>query len=63
MNEHAEETDAGNAKDKLTGTIESTGDQICKVPETGADVMLPGAALIALIILASYIYRLVKRRD
>ena len=63
MNEQAEKTDASNANATLTGTIESTGDQIFKVPETGADVMVTGAALIALIILAFYIYRFVKRRD
>ena len=63
MNEQAEKTDASNANDTLSATIESTGDQIFKVPETGADVMVTGAALIALIILAFYIYRFVKRRD
>ena len=63
MNEQAEETDADNANDTLMTTIGSTGDQIFKVPETGADLMVTGAALIALIIMASYIYRFVKRRD
>ena len=63
MNEQAEKTDASNVSDTLMATIESTGDQIFKVPETGADVMVTGAALIALIILAFYIYRFVKRRD
>ena len=63
MNEQAEKTDADNANDTLMTTIGSTGDQIFKVPETGADLMVTGAALIALIIMASYIYRFVKRRD
>ena len=63
MNEHVEKTDASNANDTLMATIESTGDQIFKVPETGADVVATGAALIALIILASYIRRFVKRGD
>ena len=63
MNEQAEKTDASNANDTLMATIESTGDQIFKAPETGSDVMVTGAALIALIILASYIYRFVRRRD
>ena len=63
MNEHVEKTDANNANDTLLATIESTGDQIFKVPETGADVVVTGAALIALIILASYIRRFVKRGD
>ena len=63
MSEQAEKTDASNANDTLMATIESTGDQIFKAPETGADVMVTGAALIALIILASYIYRFVRRRD
>jgi hypothetical protein len=44
-------------------TIESTGDQIFKVPETGPDVMVTGAALIALIIVATYIHRFFKRGD
>ena len=63
MNEQAEKTDASNANDTLMATIESTGDQIFKAPQNGADVMVTGAALIALIILASYIYRFVRRRD
>ena len=63
MNEQAEKTDASNANDMLMATIESTEDQIFKVPENGSDVMVTGAALIALIIVASYIYRFVKRRD
>ena len=63
MNEQAEKTDADNANDTLMTTIGSTGDQIFKVPETGADLMVTGAALIALIIMASYIYRFVKRGD
>ena len=63
MNEQAEKTDASKANDTLMTTIESTGDQIFKVPETGADLMVTGAALIALIIMASYIYRCVKRGD
>ena len=63
MNEQAEKTDASNVSDTLMATIESTGDQIFKVPETGADVMVTGAALIALIILASYIYWFFKRGD
>ena len=63
MNEQAEKTDASNANDTLMTTIGSTGDQIFKVPETGADLMVTGAALIALIIMASYIYRFVKRGD
>ncbi|MDA8677827.1 hypothetical protein N9L74_04045 [Luminiphilus sp.] len=57
MNDHAEKTDASNANDTLSATIESTGDQIFKVPETGSDVVVTGAALIAIIIVASYIRR------
>ena len=57
MNEQAEKTDASNANDTLTATIASTGDQIFKIPETGSDVVVTGAALIALIIVASYIRR------
>ena len=57
MNDHAEKTDASNANDTLSATIESTGDQIFKVPETGSDVAVTGAALIAIIIVASYIRR------
>jgi len=63
MNDHAEKTDASNANDTLTATIESTGGQIFKTPETGSDVMVTGAALIALIIVASYIHRFFKRGD
>ena len=63
MNDQAEKTDASNANDTLMATIESTGDQVFKVPETGPDVMVTGAALIALIIVASYIHRFFKRGD
>ena len=63
MNDHADKTDASNASDTLTATIESTGDQIFKIPETGSDVVVTGAALIALIIVASYIHRFFKRGD
>ena len=63
MNDHAEKTDASNAHDTLTAAIESTGDQIFKIPETGSDVVVTGAALIALIIVASYIHRFFKRGD
>ena len=63
MNDHAEKTDASNASDTLTATIASTGGQIFKIPETGSDVVVTGAALIALIIVASYIHRFFKRGD
>ena len=46
MNEQAEKTDTSNPNDTLMTTIESTGDQIFKIPETGADLMVTGAALI-----------------
>ena len=47
--------------DTLLATIESTADQIFKIPATSSDLMVTGAALIALIILASYMGRLFKR--
>ena len=48
------------AREELTATVESTGAQIFKVPESPSDVVVTGSALIAIAIVASYMIRLVK---
>ena len=40
------------AREELTATVESTGAQIFKVPETPSDMIVTGSALIAIAIVA-----------
>jgi hypothetical protein len=53
------EKQQGNGDDVIA-TLESTGDQIFKVPESPADVLVTGSALIAIAIICSYVARLLK---
>ena len=48
------------AREELTATVESTGAQIFKVPESPSDLVVTGSALIAIAIVASYLLRLAK---
>lgn len=48
------------AREELTATVESTGAQIFKPPESPSDVVVTGSALIAIAIVTSYLIRLVK---
>lgn len=51
------------AREELTATVESTGAQIFKVPESPSDVVVTGSALIAIAIVASYLISLVKGKQ
>ena len=46
--------------DNVIATLESTGAQIFKVPESASDVVVTASALIAIAIVASYVFRLLK---
>lgn len=52
-------TQQSNADDVIA-TLEETGAQIFKVPESPSDVVVTGSALIAIAIVTSYLIRLVK---
>ena len=56
------EKQQGNGDDVIA-TLESTGDQIFKVPESSADVLVTGSALIAIAIICSYVARLLKGKQ
>lgn len=51
------------AREELTATVESTGSQIFKVPETPTDMIVTGSALIAIAILISYGVGFFKKRS
>ena len=51
------------AREELTATVESTGAQIFKVPESPSDLVVTGSALIAIAIVTSYLIRLVKGKQ
>jgi hypothetical protein len=46
--------------DNEIATLESTGAQIFKAPESSSDVVVTASALIAIAIVASYVFRLIK---
>ena len=46
--------------DNVIATLESTGAQIFKAPESPSDVVVTGSALIAIAIICSYVARLLK---
>ena len=46
--------------DDMIATLESTGAQIFKAPESPSDVVVTGSALIAVAIVASYLVRLFR---
>ena len=48
--------------DNVIATLESTGAQIFKAPESLSDVVVTGSALIAIAIICSYVARLLKEK-
>ena len=44
----------------LMSTMESTGNEIFKMPESPSDMLVTGSALIAILIIASYLKRLFR---
>ena len=46
--------------ENVIATLESTGAQILKAPESPSDVVVTASALIAIAIVASYVLRLLK---
>lgn len=46
--------------DNVIATLESTGAQIFRAPESPSDVVVTGSALIAIAIICSYVARLLK---
>ena len=48
--------------DNVIATLESTGAQIFKAPESPSDVVVTGSALIAIAIICSYVARLLKEK-
>ena len=55
------EQQRGNS-DNVIATLESTGAQIFKAPESPSDVVVTGSALIAIAIICSYVARLLKEK-
>ena len=41
----------------LMATVESTGNEIFKIPESPSEMLVTGSALIAILIVASYLKR------
>ena len=50
-------------REELTATVESTGAQIFKVPETPSDMIVTGSAFIAIAIVISYGVGFFKKRS
>ena len=44
----------------LMATVESTGHEIFKIPESPTELLVTGSALIAILIVASYLKRLFR---
>ena len=44
----------------LMATLESTGNEIFKIPESPSEMLVTGSALIAILIVASYLKRLFR---
>ena len=44
----------------LMATVESTGTEIFKIPESPTEMLVTGSALIAILIVASYLKRLFR---
>lgn len=44
----------------LMATVESTGNEIFKIPESPTEMLVTGSALIAILIVASYLKRLFR---
>ena len=44
----------------LMATVESTGNEIFKIPESPTEMLVTGSALIAILIVASYLRRLFR---
>ena len=45
---------------ELMATVESTGNEIFKIPESPTEMLVTGSALIAILIVASYLKRLFR---
>lgn len=47
-------------EDGLMATLESTGNEIFKIPESPSEMLVTGSALIAILFVASYLKRLFR---
>ena len=45
---------------ELLATVESTGNAIFKIPESPTEILITGSALIAILIIATYLKRLFR---